>query len=602
MSVLSPDVNIKELNFSGIIPTVSTTTAAIAGRFSQGPLNVPVLVTSEDDLLRIFGKPNDINYMEWHCAAEFLKYSSSLMVTRAVPAGILNATWSGTGFLIDNADTFYGLTSGNKTSIGPFVARYPGLNGNDIGVIAIDSAGWTAFQTWAATLSAVMPNNTTFDKYFKNAPGTSLYVSSFATNPAEVKSDEVHILIFDATGNITGKRYQVLEVFEALSKAIDAVDYAGKPLYAIDKINTTSAYIWMDAFPITSTATSTALDANAGHFATDIAAIGYSFATFDFTSIGSTYSLEKQLQGAVAGTTPTDAQIITAYGVFANKEQIDIGHVITAGHDASVIQYCVQSIASLRGDAMAYMSVYNTTVGTPIKDSDTTPEQVAVTCKGSWALADQDSQYSFTDSGYKYIYDKYNRKYRWIPMNGDTAGIAARLGAIAEEFHSPGGFNRGGLKNVVKLAFNPKLAQRDIMYPKGINPVVNFVNDGVILYGDRTGTLKPSAFDRYNVRRLFIILEKAIALAAKYELFEFNDVFTRAQFKNMVEPFLRSIQGKRGITDFLVRCDETNNTGQVVDSNQFVAEIYIKPARSINTITLTFVATRSDVQFSTVIA
>ncbi len=681
MSYLSPSVNIKEYDYSGIVPTVQTTSAAIAGKFNAGPLNTPVLISSEDSLYQTFGAPDNNNYMEWFCAAEFLKYSSSLYVTRATPAGILNATWSGTGYLIDSADTFYNLTAPNKTSIGYFAAKNPGLAGNNIGIIIVDAGGWTNFKTWAATLSTVMPNKVTFDQYVSQ-PGTTSYVSKFAVNPTEAKNDEVAIIVYDATGVITGKRYTVLEKYSGLSKATDAVDYTGAPIYAPAKINTASAYIWMVSFPtaqITRTATITGatvtsnvatittgaahafnvgdtvtisavtssgpgsydgtftivsvptatsftvantttpgtytsggsvtdtipasdVDANTGFTAAQVSAIGVDFTPFAYTSINSTYTLEMQLAGGVAGTLATDAQIQTAYSVYASKDNIDIGHVITAGFDTSIIQYCVQQLASGRGDCMAYMSVYNTTPGTPIRDTDITPEQEAITCKNSWNLADQDAQYSMTDTGYKYIYDKYNNIYRWIPLNGDTAGIAARLGAIAEEFYSPGGFNRGGYRNVIKLAFNPTQAQRDVIYPLGINPVVHFNNEGVILYGDRTGTVKPSAFDRYNVRRLFIILEKAISKAAKYQLFEFNDAITQAQFRNMVEPFLRNIQGKRGITDFMVRCDQSNNTAQVVDSNQFVGEVYIKPAYSINEITLTFVATRSDVSFTTTIA
>lgn len=601
MSVLSPDVIIKEKDFSGIIPTISTSFGGIGGRFKTGPLNVPILITSEDDLVNIFGKPDDTNYLEWHSAAEFLKYSAALYVVRAAPAGILNSTWTGTGFLVDNADTFYALSSANKTTIGPFVAKNPGLSGTDLGVIIVDAAGWAAFTAWAATITN-MPNSTTFDKYFSHSPSTSNYVSNFAVIPTEAKNDEVHIIVFDATGNVTGTKNTILETYTSLSKVIDAKDYAGNTIYTVDAINQTSKYIWMTQFPTTTTATSTNKDANVGIFASDISAVGYTVAAFDVVSTGVTYSLEKALAGAVAGTLPGDTELLTAYGKFSNKDLIDVGHIITAGHSSNIIAYCATTLAAGRGDAMSYNSVYNTTNGTPIKDTDTAPEAVAVSCKSGWNIAEQYAQYTMTDTGYKYIYDKYNRKYRWVPLNGDIAGIAARLGYIAEEWYSPGGFNRGGLKNVVKLAFNPNIAQRDVMYPKGINAVVSFRNQGVVLYGDRTGTIKPSAFDRYNVRRLFIILEKSIALAAKYQLFEFNDVFTRAQFKNMVEPYLRTIKGKRGITDFYVRADETNNTGQVIDSNQFVAEIYIKPARSINTITLTFVATRSDVAFSTVIS
>lgn len=604
MSYISPDINTLELDFSGIVPTVSTTAAAIAGRFTTGPLNTPVLITSEDQLVQIFGKPNAINYMEWFAAAQFLTYSSSLYVVRAEPSGIMNSTLSGTGFLVDTPDTFAAMTSGNISSTGAFISKNCGISGNSLGVIAVDYNGWSTFKTWAQTLVSVMPNNTTFDKFFANAPGTSLYVQNAAIGAADAnsKNDEVHILIYDADGTITGTKYTVLKFYEGLSKAEDAIDYRGQSIYALNAINLQDPYIWMSEFPATSVATSSILDANAGVFASQIAPVGFGFAAFSFTSSGSTYSLNGQLSGGVAGTTPTDTQIINAYSNLANKDLISIGHVITAGFSVPVGQYVATTLAYGRKDTLGYFSPFNGAPGTPIKDSNTSPEAIAVACKQSFNLPEMVSQYTFWDTGYKYIYDKYNRMYRWIPMNGDTAGIAARLGSIAQEWYSPGGFNRGGVNNVIKLAFNPNLAQRDVMYPQGINAIVNFPNQGPTLYGDRTGTTKPSAFDRYNVRRLFIVLEAAISKAAKYELFEFNDAFTQAQFVNMVEPFLRNIQGLRGITDFMVRCDSSNNTKQIIDSNQFVAEIYIKPNRSINTITLTFVATRSDVQFTTLVS
>jgi phage tail sheath protein FI len=207
------------------------------------------------------------------------------------------------------------------------------------------------------------------------------------------------------------------------------------------------------------------------------------------------------------------------------------------------------------------------------------------------------SSYAVCDSGFKYLYDKYNKRYRWVPLNGDIAGLVARTEVLAEPWFSPGGFNRGGIKNVIKLSINPTQAERDVLYVAGVNPVVIFPAQGCVLYGDKTMQTKPSAFDRINVRRLFCILEKAISTAAKYQLFEFNDSFTQAQFKNMVEPYLRDVQGRRGITDFKVVCDSTNNTPEIVDRNEFVADIYIKPARSINYITLNFIG----VDFSTVI-
>ena len=204
------------------------------------------------------------------------------------------------------------------------------------------------------------------------------------------------------------------------------------------------------------------------------------------------------------------------------------------------------------------------------------------------------------DGGYKYQYDRYSDVYRFVPLNGDIAGLAARTDTVADPFFSPAGFNRGIIRGAVKLAFNPTKAQRDILYPARINPVSTFPGQGTILFGDKTGLTTPSAFDRINVRRLFIVLEKAIATASKFQLFEFNDEFTRANFRNIVEPFLREVQGRRGITDFLVVCDETNNTGEVIDRNEFIAEIFVKPARSINFITLQFIATRTGVSFDEV--
>ena len=210
------------------------------------------------------------------------------------------------------------------------------------------------------------------------------------------------------------------------------------------------------------------------------------------------------------------------------------------------------------------------------------------------------SSYAVLDSGWKYQYDRYNDVYRWVPLNGDTAGTTVRTDFVADPWFSPAGFNRGQIKNVVKLAYSPSKTDRDTLYKKGVNPVVSFPGNGTVLFGDKTLLAKPSAFDRINVRRLFIVLEKSIATAAKYQLFEFNDGFTRAQFKNLVEPFLRDVQGRRGITDFKVVCDESNNTGEVIDGNEFVADIFIKPARAINFIQLNFVATRTGISFETV--
>jgi phage tail sheath protein FI len=292
---------------------------------------------------------------------------------------------------------------------------------------------------------------------------------------------------------------------------------------------------------------------------------------------------------------------MTAYALFQNSEAYDISLVLAGKASKDVANYIIGSVCepangvnSGRGDCVAFISPESITTGDVIVGSDS--EQITAT--NAYRNALTSSSYAVLDSGYKYQYDRYNDKYRWVPLNGDIAGLCARTDYTNDPWWSPGGLNRGQIKNVVKLAVNPTKAQRDLLYKNGVNPVVTFPGEGTVLFGDKTLLAKPSAFDRINVRRLFIVMEKAIATAAKYQLFEFNDSFTRAQFRNLVEPFLRDVQGRRGIIDFVVKCDESNNTGEVIDRNEFVADIFVKPNRSINFITLTFVAARSAINFT----
>jgi phage tail sheath protein FI len=254
----------------------------------------------------------------------------------------------------------------------------------------------------------------------------------------------------------------------------------------------------------------------------------------------------------------------------------------------------IDNIAEVRKDCVVFISPQDTTSGDVIIGVDSTASTAITTYRDALPS----TSYAVMDSGYKYQYDRYNDKYRYIPLNGDVAGLCARTDFTNDPWFSPGGLNRGQIKNVVKLAFNPNKALRDILYKKGVNPVVTFPGEGTVLFGDKTLLSSPSAFDRINVRRLFIVMEKAIATAAKFQLFEFNDSFTRAQFRALVEPFLRDVQGRRGVTDFVVKCDESNNTGEVIDRNEFVADIFVKPNRSINFITLNFVAARSSINFT----
>lgn len=300
------------------------------------------------------------------------------------------------------------------------------------------------------------------------------------------------------------------------------------------------------------------------------------------------------LSGGVNDFASSDGNIQTAYAPYANAEQYDISLIPAGNVSPTVANWILGNVVEVRKDCVLFISPRDVSTGDPITSTGATATSALVAYKDATGIS---SSYAVMDSGFKYQYDRYNDAYRYVPLNGDIAGLCARTDYSADPWFSPGGFNRGQIKNVVKLAFNPSQTDRDVLYTSSINPVVTFPGQGTILYGDKTMLTKPSAFDRINVRRLFIVLEKSIAIAAKYQMFEFNDGFTRAQFKNLVEPFLRDVKGRRGVTDFRVKCDEANNTGEVIDRNEFVADIFIKPNRSINFITLNFVAARSSVSF-----
>jgi len=714
---LSPGVAVVEKDFSAIVPAVSSSRGAFAGAFAWGPVLAPTSVSSEGELVRIFGKPTDANAQAFFTAANFLSYTNSLLVSRtdstaarnavAVQSGSIStitinlagsgyttapavafsapqdaggiqatgtATLSGggvtavpissggsgyttanvtfsapqvaggvtatgtvtvaggavTGITITNAGSGYttaptvsitgngtGAAAGSVTisassvagititnagsgyttaptvtiaapasgttatatatiavsgvkinnsqdylttfangsgTFGEFAARYPGTLGNSILVSMADSA---TFANW------------TYKANFDAAPSTSTYAASIGGS-----NDEVHVVVIDEDGLWTGTPGTVLEKYAFVSKASDAKKADGTNNYYKDAINTSSDYIyWMD------------------HPAAVAANWGTSAQGKAFSSLSG--AVTRSLGGGVDSLTATDGETMTAFGLFANDVQYDIS-LIPLGKASTTVANYVIGIAESRLDCVVFASAQNISSGDPIIGTGSTATDAIV----AYRNALPSSSYAVLDSGYKYQYDRYNDKYRWVPLNGDTAGLCARTDYTNDPWFSPGGLNRGQIKNVVKLAHNPTKTDRDALYKAGVNPVVSFPGEGTVLFGDKTLLAKPSAFDRINVRRLFIVMEKAIATAAKFQLFEFNDGFTRAQFKNLIEPFLRDIQGRRGITDFAVKCDETNNTGQVIDANQFVADIYVKPNRSINFITLNFVAARSSISFT----
>ena len=422
----------------------------------------------------------------------------------------------------------------------------------------------------------VVTRNWEFYDLMDTAPGQSDYVAQFGNTAAQ---DEIHVVIVDDGGDFTGIPGTVLETYKNVSRATDAISDDGTTNYYKNVINQKSAYVWW------ANDRSGALSANA-----DLVTSATTTAPLDLT-----FDLGRD------GISEANASIdiyANGYDMFGSPEDVDLGLLIMGktrgGSDGGQLaNYVFDNIAEVRKDLVAFVSPNYSDVVFNVGDEGDA-------CVAFRNLL-RSTSYGFLDSGYKYMYDRYNDVNRWVPLNGDMAGLAALTEHTNAAWWSPAGFNRGQIKNYIQLAWNPRQAFRDQLYKNGINPVVAFPNQGVILFGDKTLLAKPSAFDRINVRRLFIVLEKAISQASKYTLFEFNDSFTQAQFRNLVNPYLRTIQGQRGITDFLVVCDGTNNTPAIIDSNQFVGDIYIKPARSINFITLNFVAIPTGIQFSEVV-
>lgn len=656
---LSPGITVNEIDLTAIVPGVSTSTGAFVGQFIWGPVHVPVLLTNGTDLYNTFRNPNDnaLNSLlgsSYFSCANFLAYSSSLYAVREVGGNSYNAiaanvwyqyvsntkiistsyadpilannvlyfannsvtanitvgmaangSFVSMGNIIDvtyigntavvtvdqnftsnvvtnTVFSFYNLVSNNKISIknlsdydqnfrnmdfhnmfGPFIAKYPGKLGNSLGVSVC--SGKTNFSSW------------TYNKSFTTAPTTSDYALTKGSN-----NDELHIVVFDSKGLFTGTAGTILETFPFLSKASDAVGSDGRSIYYVDYLSKYSNYIYaVDSVDYLSTEYDWGLPATENP-------------TFVVVP-NRTYTLT----GGKDGDALQAGDITRGWDLFAQKELYDIslafvGGATDLGGNAYVAQYVIDNVTSTRKDCLAFISPQYSDV---VNNSGN--ELAAVTAFVE--ILNRSSSYAVVDSGWKYQYDQWNRIYRWVPLNADIAGLCAQTDYVSDSWVSPAGFTRGKLKNVVKLAWNPNQTQRDDIYSMGVNPVISYTGEGFVLFGDKTFLAKPSSFDRINVRRLFITLEKAITTASKYTLFEFNDEFTRAQFVSMVEPYLREVQGRRGISDFRVVCDESNNTPEIIDSNGFVADIYIKPARSTNFIQLNFISTPTGVDFSSII-
>ena len=722
LNLASPGILVREVDLTnGRIDPTTDKIGAIVAPFPKGPVNLPTLVSTEQQLVDIFGEPAaiDKHYEHWLTASSYLAYGGSLQVVRASGDSLTNANAGvGTTITINSTDdyvtkTYDENTIGNVT----VVARNPGSWGNGIQVAIIDSladqtingldptgvsvgmgltqsldgkvligsgttsslngyylkgiitevgagtstvkvkvnsyidpngdevdvdysAGGTfQFETGAGTVgihsvgetsafdSRVYSNSVDwFDTqtvqisstgistvtYKWNAlagrPGTSAFAES-----RKSKNDEVHVIVFDGNGAITGTVGTVLEKHLSLSKAKDAVFSAGSPSYWRKYLYNNSELIFGGGAPagITTTGYSSGFTLQ-GDDAWDQDAEGIIFSasgnqTLTLTN-GFNYDYSSGI-GTAGALDSTKADINGGYDILGNTEEYDVDFLIqgSASYGKEAAQALASkliSVAELRKDSIAFISPYrgaflsesadNTT--NTINSADTITDNVV-----SFFAPLPSSSYAVFDSGYKYMYDRFANTFRYVPLNGDIAGICARNDINNFPWFSPAGTARGSVLNAIKLAYNPTKAQRDVLYTNRINPVIFSPGDGIILFGDKTGLSRASAFDRINVRRLFLFLEDAISAAAKDQLFEFNDEITRTNFVNIVEPFLRDVQAKRGITDYVVVCDQTNNTAAVIDANEFVADIFIKPARSINFIGLTFVATRTGVSFEEVI-
>lgn len=627
---LSPSVEVKEVDLTLIVPAVATSIGAFSGVFQWGPVNEAVVIDSEKTLINIFGKPDNDTATDFLTAASFLAYSNNLRVVRVVGEDARNAYNGGSNApLIENADDHEAKVSGLENV--KFIAKYAGVLGNSLRVSMADAKTFSKWKYKGLFGSPIVVNKkgttqdsqatVTFTKPVTSAnltvgmevsglgiaegttiksidsetqitlsqnvtsaqDSTPLVFSSHTGAPATSsyaaskggKNDELHIVVVDEKGQWSGQSGTVLERFEAVSKASDAKDYTGSTSYYVDVLNRNSKYVWFGG---------THEKSGWGNDATTT-----------FEDMDNAY--DQPLAGGVSdnGNNVTVGQRMRGYEVFSKAESIDVSLVIVAGLDGQADQqalsnYVIDNVVTVRKDCIALLSPQrNATVNNKGNEL-----QAVLNHRNSLSH----SSYAVLVSSWKMMYDRYNDKMRWIPLSGDIAGLCAHTDNVADPWFSPAGFSRGHLKNVLKLSYNAgSKAERDSLYQNGVNPVTSQIGEGTVLFGDKTLQSKPSAFDRINVRRLFIVLEKAIATAAKFMLFESNDSFSRQRFVSMVEPYLREVQGRRGMTSFAVRCDSSNNTPEVIDSNGFVADIYIQPARSINFITLNFIATPTGVNF-----
>lgn len=553
---LSPGVHVNEIDLTNVVPTVATSIGGFVGTFQWGPVLDITSIDYQGNLTKKFGKPNAETASSFFSASNFLDYTNQLRLVRVVGDLALNAVATplvaNEGLLIKNRDEYEFNYQEGQSNVGLFAARYAGTMGNSIEVVMADKA---TFGTWA------------YKANFNNTP-----------NVGETENDELHIIVIDKLGKFTGVKGAILEKYAFLSKAFDSKSADGNSNYYKTVLNRSSEYVyWMD-HPATAelTLTGDAWGAPKGSVFQDLVA------AIDVTLSG----------GVDDNDVANDSALIKGWQLFTNQEIVDVNLLFTGEASATVSKYVIQNIAEFRKDCIAFVSPDRIT---SVNNPNVLEDVIAWRQDQTFNVS---SSYGALDSGWKYQYDQYNDTYRWIPLNADMAGLHARTDDTNDAWWAAGGLTRGQIKNVVKLSWNPGQMERDQLYQAGINPVTSFPGQGIVLFGNKTLLAKPSAFDRINVRRLFIVLEKAISRAARYSLFEFNDSFTRSQLKSMIEPYLRMVKGRRGIQQFVVRCDETNNTDYIISTNQLVCDIYIMPNYSAEFITLNFIASNNSALFT----
>ena len=568
----SPAIVVRELDRSGVVPNVQTTTGAFVGNFNWGPVQQATLVSNESALTETFGSPDSSNTIEFHSAAYFLRYANTMQVVREVTSAAKNSydADANATVLVKNRDNWDDQIAARDSDKHSFLAKWPGNLGNSlkVSILPADSGdATTIFDTW------------TYKSSFDAAPTTSTHASARTAT-----SDEAHVAIVDEDGLFTGTKGEVLETFPFVSLAYGAQNADGSTNYIKDVINNSSEYVWMAGF------------GDANKFSPSAGTTADSGDSF-LQLTGSPAAVNISLVNGINSGLLTPTEYATGFDKFEDPDTITVDFLIAPGMSSradqtTVVNDLVTIAQTTRKDCVVTASPARTDIV-----ASTTPVTNAIATADTFT----NSSYLIVDNNYLKVYDKYTDQYIQIPGNSSTAGIMAASDFNTAPWFSPAGPRRGQYVGITSLSYSPNKSERDSLYKAGLNPIANIPGQGVLLFGDKTKLARPSAFDRINVRRLFLAIERAISIAASNVMFEFNDEFTRAEFQNVVEPFLREIQGRRGITDFRVVCDTTNNTAAVIDRNEFKADIFIKPARSINYVTLTFVAVRTGVDFEEVV-